>query len=90
MSRRRLSRKNLSDRESPAQASLRDIGRQTGTAKQFDDTNSDDEPNHTISATMSNAGNHTHTVTGNTADSGNATVNETRVFSYGVTWIIKI
>ena len=35
-------------------------------------------------------GAHTHTISGSTADSGNATVNETRVYSYGVTWIIKI
>ena len=34
--------------------------------------------------------NHEHGISGNTADSGNATANETRVFAYGVTWIIKI
>jgi microcystin-dependent protein len=34
--------------------------------------------------------NHEHGISGNTGDSGNATVNETRVFSYGVNWIIKI
>jgi microcystin-dependent protein len=62
----------------------------TGTAREFDDSNNDNDPNHTISATMSNAGNHTHTISGNTADSGNTTANETRVFAYGVTWIIKI
>ena len=39
---------------------------------------------------MATTGAHTHTISGNTADSGNATANETRVFSYGVTWIIKI
>jgi hypothetical protein len=42
------------------------------------------------SRTMATTGAHTHTISGNTADSGNATVNETRVYSYGVTWIIKI
>jgi len=42
------------------------------------------------SRTMTNTGAHTHTISGTTADAGNATVNETRVFSYGVTWIIKI
>jgi microcystin-dependent protein len=59
----------------------------TGSAKQFDDTNSDDEPNHTISATMSNAGEHTHEVEGYSSSSGTT---ETRVLAYGVTWIIKI
>jgi len=39
---------------------------------------------------MATTGAHTHTISGNTADAGNATANETRVFSYGVTWIIKI
>jgi microcystin-dependent protein len=34
--------------------------------------------------------NHEHGISGNTGDSGNATVNETRVFSYGVNYIIKI
>ena len=34
--------------------------------------------------------NHEHGISGNTADSGNTTANETRVFAYGVTWIIKI
>ena len=42
------------------------------------------------SRAMTNTGAHTHTISGTTADAGNATVNETRVFSYGVTWIIKI
>lgn len=42
------------------------------------------------SRTMATTGAHTHTISGSTADSGNATVNETRVYSYGVTWIIKI
>ena len=35
-------------------------------------------------------GAHTHTITGNTANAGSAAANETRVFAYGVTWIIKI
>jgi microcystin-dependent protein len=48
------------------------------------------EPNLNDAKVMADAGAHTHTITGNTADAGNATVNETRVFSYGVTWIIKI
>jgi hypothetical protein len=39
---------------------------------------------------MADAGAHSHTISGTTANAGNATVNETRVFSYGVTWIIKI
>lgn len=42
------------------------------------------------SRSMTTTGAHTHTISGNTADSGNASVNETRVYSYGVTWIIKI
>jgi microcystin-dependent protein len=36
------------------------------------------------------SGNHSHTWNGNTADSGNATTNETRPYSYGVNYIIKI
>jgi hypothetical protein len=52
--------------------------------------NSAGEPNLNEAKVMLNAGNHTHTISGNTADSGNATANETRVFAYGVTWIIKI
>jgi microcystin-dependent protein len=52
--------------------------------------NSTGEPNLNEAKVMLNAGNHTHTISGNTADSGNATANETRVFAYGVTWIIKI
>ncbi len=40
--------------------------------------------------TTTSNGAHTHTVSGNTADSGNAAANETRVFAYGVNWIIKI
>ena len=39
---------------------------------------------------MATTGAHTHTISGNTAMAGNASVNETRVYSYGVTWIIKI
>ena len=42
------------------------------------------------SRAMTTTGSHTHTISGNTANAGNATVNETRVYSYGVTWIIKI
>lgn len=60
----------------------------TGTGTGFD--NSSNEPNINTSDVMSNAGNHTHTVTGNTANAGSAAANETRVFAYGVTWIIKI
>jgi microcystin-dependent protein len=48
------------------------------------------EPNLTEAKVMLDAGNHTHTISGNTADSGNTTANETRVFSYGVNYIIKI
>ena len=36
------------------------------------------------------SGDHTHQVVGNTGDSGNATSNETRPYSYGVNYIIKI
>ena len=39
---------------------------------------------------MVTRGDHSHTVSGNTGDSGNATANETRTYSYGVNWIIKI
>lgn len=39
---------------------------------------------------MANRGNHQHQVIGNTADAGNATANETRPYSYGVNYIIKI
>ena len=42
------------------------------------------------SANIPFAGDHTHQVTGNTGDSGNATTNETRPYSYGVNYIIKI
>jgi hypothetical protein len=52
--------------------------------------NSNGEPSLNEAKVMVNAGNHTHTISGTTANAGNATVNETRVFSYGVTWIIKI
>ena len=52
--------------------------------------NNTGRPNLVYSAEMSNAGAHTHTISGITANAGNASVNETRVFSYGVTWIIKI
>ena len=60
----------------------------TGTGTGFD--NSSNEPNINTSEVMSNAGNHTHTISGNTANAGSAAANETRVFAYGVTWIIKI
>jgi microcystin-dependent protein len=53
-------------------------------------TNPANRTNIYESRTMTTTGAHTHTISGNTADSGNATVNETRVYSYGVTWIIKI
>jgi microcystin-dependent protein len=48
------------------------------------------EPNLNDAKVMADAGAHTHTISGTTANAGNASVNETRVFSYGVTWIIKI
>ena len=57
----------------------------TGTGTGFD--NSSNEPNIYVSEVMSNAGAHTHTVQG---FSGNSGISETRVLSYGVTWIIKI
>ena len=40
-----------------------------------------------VSLPTTTAGDHTHQVTGNT---GNTGISETRVYSYGVTWIIKI
>ena len=52
--------------------------------------NSTGEPNLNDAKVMADAGAHTHTISGTTANAGNASVNETRVFSYGVTWIIKI
>lgn len=52
--------------------------------------NSTGEPNLNDARVMADAGAHSHTISGTTANAGNATVNETRVFSYGVTWIIKI
>ena len=42
------------------------------------------------SRAMTTTGDHQHQVIGVTGDSGNTTANETRVFAYGVTWIIKI
>jgi microcystin-dependent protein len=57
----------------------------TGTGTGFD--NSSNEPNINVSEVMSNAGAHTHTVQGFSSSSG---ISETRVLSYGVTWIIKI
>lgn len=39
---------------------------------------------------MLTTGQHEHSISGSTGDSGNATVNETRVYSYGVNYIIKI
>lgn len=41
-------------------------------------------------ASLPFAGDHTHQVVGTTGDSGNATTNETRPYSYGVNYIIKI
>jgi microcystin-dependent protein len=38
----------------------------------------------------STVGNHEHGILGNTNNAGNADAGETRVFAYGVTWIIKI
>ena len=61
------------------------LGRSLRTTVEAPPADNNDAPYGTT-----NNGAHTHTVNGNTADSGNATVNETRVFSYGVTWIIKI
>jgi microcystin-dependent protein len=45
------------------------------------------EPNLNDAKVMADAGAHTHTVSG---FSGNVGITETRVYSYGVTWIIKI
>ena len=42
------------------------------------------------SRSMTTTGDHQHQVIGNTANAGSAAANETRVFAYGVTWIIKI
>jgi microcystin-dependent protein len=60
------------------------------TMQSTDGAAANTEPNLNDAKVMADAGNHTHTISGNTADSGNATANETRVFAYGVTWIIKI
>ena len=46
-------------------------------------------PNNRTLPTDAN-GNHSHTVTGNTANFGSVEANETRPFSYGVNYIIKI
>jgi hypothetical protein len=61
------------------------LGRSLRTTVEAPPSDNNDAPYGTT-----NNGAHTHTVNGNTADSGNTTANETRVFSYGVTWIIKI
>ena len=45
------------------------------------------EPNLNDAKPMLSAGAHTHTISGFTANVG---ISETRVYSYGVTWIIKI
>jgi microcystin-dependent protein len=39
---------------------------------------------------MLTTGDHSHTISGSTANSGNSAAGETRVFAYGVNWIIKI
>jgi microcystin-dependent protein len=49
--------------------------------------NSTGEPNLNDAKVMADAGAHTHTISGFTANVG---ISETRVYSYGVTWIIKI
>lgn len=59
-------------------------GTQTnGTGKDTNNYNTQNLPTNT-------AGDHQHEVIGNTADTGNATANETRPYSYGVNYIIKI
>jgi len=45
------------------------------------------EPNLNDAKPMATTGAHTHTISGSTANTG---ITETRVYSYGVTWIIKI
>ena len=61
------------------------LGRSLRTTVEAPPADNNDAPYGTT-----NNGAHTHTVSGNTDNSGNSTVNETRVFSYGVNWIIKI
>ena len=60
------------------------------TMASYDGAAANTEPNLNDAKVMADAGAHTHTISGTTANAGNASVNETRVFSYGVTWIIKI
>lgn len=54
---------------------------------QTNGTGKDSNTANGVSLPTTTAGDHTHQVTGNT---GNAGTTETRVYSYGVTWIIKI
>ncbi len=54
-----------------------------GTGKDSNTQNNQTLPTNTT-------GDHQHQVIGNTADTGNATANETRPYSYGVNYIIKI
>jgi len=54
-----------------------------GTGKDSNTQNNQTLPTNTT-------GDHQHQVIGNTADAGNATANETRPYSYGVNYIIKI
>lgn len=61
------------------------LGRSIKADVENPNVGSDDVPYGTT-----NNGDHQHQVIGNTADSGNATTNETRPYSYGVNWIIKI
>ena len=57
------------------------------TPNGFDNGNRGSELNVKNGAAMSTTGNHSHTITGNTASSGSA---ETRPVSYGVNYIIKL
>jgi len=53
------------------------------------DANSNAGTNNKVYNT-STVGNHEHGISGNTGDAGNTTTNETRPYSYGVNYIIKI
>lgn len=58
------------------------------TATGFDGDDNGAEPNIRYTGTMLDAGNHNHTVIGNTTNNGSTT--ETRPINYGVNYIIKI
>lgn len=61
------------------------LGRSLRTTVEAPPADNNDAPYGTT-----NNGAHTHTVQGNTNNSGNETANETRPYSYGVNYIIKI